>query len=89
MECGFSSKISLKICETVPGCETFTDLLGSVLGGKGQKKEDLDPINSAYRESPFLLKNDIDKVEQCIDRMVIQNEAPFQGEEVEENEDDR
>ena len=56
---------------------------------KSQKKEDLDPINSAYRENSFLLKNDIDEVEQGIDRMVIQNEALLQGEKVEEKDDDK
>ena len=56
---------------------------------KSQKKEDLDPINSEYRENSFLLKNDIDEVEQGIDRMVIQNEALLQGEKVEEKDNDK
>ena len=61
----------------------------SVLEGKRQKKEELDLIDSAYRENPFLLKKRIDDVEQKIDRMVSQNVFLLRGNEEEEKDGDQ
>ena len=61
----------------------------AVLEGKRQKKEELDLIDSAYRENPFLLKKRIEDVEQKIDRMVTQNVSLLHGNEEEEKDDDQ